>query len=57
MLSKQNDDILWFNRIGDVAFVDKIFITGPPRSNMKNPTAMWDFLRSETELMDFFGVI
>ncbi len=40
VLSKQSDDILWFERVGDVAFVDKIFITGPPRSNMKNPTAM-----------------
>ncbi|MCD6178677.1 MAG: S9 family peptidase [Bacteroidales bacterium] len=39
-LSKQNDDILWFQRVGDIAFVDKIYITGPPRTNMKNPTAM-----------------
>ncbi|MCD6091376.1 MAG: S9 family peptidase [Bacteroidales bacterium] len=39
-LSKQNDDLLWFERVGDIAFVDKIFITGPPATNMTNPTAM-----------------
>lgn len=40
ILAKQSDDILWFQRVGDVAFVDKIFIVGPPRTNMKNPTAI-----------------
>ncbi len=40
ILSKQSDDILWFERLGDVAFIDKIFITGPPASNIKNTTAM-----------------
>ncbi len=40
MLAKQSDDILWFQRVGDIAFVDKIFITGPPRTNMKNTTAL-----------------
>ncbi|HAG15995.1 MAG TPA: S9 family peptidase [Bacteroidales bacterium] len=40
MLAKQSDDILWFQRVGDIAFVDKIFITGPPRTNMKNTTAI-----------------
>jgi len=40
ILAKQSDDILWFQRVGDIAFVDKIYITGPPRTNMKNPTAM-----------------
>lgn len=40
MLSKQSDDILWFERLGDIAFVDKIFITGPPHTNLGNPTAM-----------------
>jgi len=39
-LSKLSDDILWYQRVGDVAFVDKIYITGPPRTNMKNPTAL-----------------
>lgn len=39
-LAKQNDDILWFERVGDMAYVDKIYITGPPPTNMKNPTAL-----------------
>lgn len=39
-LQKQADDGLWFNRLGDVAFIDKVFITGPSPANIKNPTAM-----------------
>ena len=39
-MDKRVDDLLWFQRVGDVAFVDKVFITGPPRTNVKNPTAM-----------------
>lgn len=39
-VEKRVDDLLWFQRVGDVAFVDKVFITGPPRANVKNPTAM-----------------
>ena len=39
-VEKKVDDILWFQRVGDVAFVDKVFITGPARANVKNPTAM-----------------
>ena len=40
ILVKQNDDLLWFQRVGDIAYVDKIYITGPPRTNLKNPTAI-----------------
>jgi len=40
ILSKQSDDILWYQRVGDVAFVDKLYIAGPPRTNMKNPTSL-----------------
>ncbi|GAB4260001.1 MAG: alpha/beta fold hydrolase [Saprospiraceae bacterium] len=29
-LEKQIDDILWYQRLGDVAFIDKVEITGPP---------------------------
>ena len=39
-VEKKVDDLLWFQRVGDVAFVDKVYITGPPRANVKNPTAM-----------------
>jgi len=30
VIEKNIDDLLWFDRVGDVAFVDKIYITGPP---------------------------
>jgi len=35
---KTNDDILWYQKLGDVAFIDKVSITGPP-VKAKNPTA------------------
>ncbi len=34
-LEKLVDDVLWFQRVGDVAFVDKIFMTGPPPAKEK----------------------
>jgi dipeptidyl aminopeptidase/acylaminoacyl peptidase len=40
MLEKKIDDGLWFDRLGDVAFVDKVFMYGPPPAKIKNPTAM-----------------
>ncbi len=40
MLEKKVDDGLWFDRLGDVAFVDKVFMYGPPPAKVKNPTAM-----------------
>lgn len=41
-LQKAVDDIYWYNRVGDVAFIDKVYITGPPISErqVKNLTAM-----------------
>jgi len=41
-LQKAVDDLAWYNRVGDVAFIDKVFITGPPipESRVKNTTAM-----------------
>jgi dipeptidyl aminopeptidase/acylaminoacyl peptidase len=38
-LAKAIDDIAWFQRVGDVAVVDKWRITGPPDANPRNPTA------------------
>jgi dipeptidyl aminopeptidase/acylaminoacyl peptidase len=38
VLGKKADDILWYNRVGDIAFIDKVFITGPPLAKEKNPT-------------------
>lgn len=39
-LQKSIDDILWFQRLADVAFVDKVYIYGPPPAKVKNPTAV-----------------
>jgi dipeptidyl aminopeptidase/acylaminoacyl peptidase len=39
-LQKNIDDILWFNRLADVAIVDKVYLYGPPPAVVKNPTAM-----------------
>jgi dipeptidyl aminopeptidase/acylaminoacyl peptidase len=38
-LQKSIDDVLWFHRVGDVALVDKVRVTGPPPSKIPNPTA------------------
>lgn len=38
-LEKAIDDILWYHRVGDVAYVDKVRIVGPPRWKEPNPTA------------------
>lgn len=39
-LEKAVDDLLWYQKAGDVAFIDKVYITGPPPANVKNPTLM-----------------
>ena len=36
VLEKKIDDVLWFHRVGDMAFIDKVVITGPPPANEKN---------------------
>ncbi len=38
-LRKANDDILWYDKVGDMAWIDKIAITGPAEKSDKNPTA------------------
>jgi dipeptidyl aminopeptidase/acylaminoacyl peptidase len=38
-LAKAIDDVAWFQRVGDIAEVDKWRITGPPDANPKVPTA------------------
>ena len=38
-LAKAIDDIHWQQRVGGVAFIDKIYIYGPPKWKEKNPTA------------------
>ena len=38
ILEKKVDDVYWYNKVGDIAFIDKVFITGPPLAKEKNPT-------------------
>jgi len=39
-VQKSLDDLLWFDRIGDVAYIDKVYLTGPPLADRveKNKT-------------------
>ena len=37
-LEKVIDDVLWYHKVGDVAFIDKVRLTGPPLWKEKNPT-------------------
>lgn len=39
-LEKLVDDVLWQQKVGDLAYVDKLYIYGPPAWKEKNPTAM-----------------
>ncbi len=39
-LQKTIDDVLWYNRMGDLAFIDKVYLYGPPPAVVPNPTAM-----------------
>lgn len=39
-IDKAVDDLAWINRVGDIAFIDKVFITGPPPAQVQNPDAM-----------------
>lgn len=39
-LEKAVDDILWYNKVGDMANIEKVFIVGPPPAKIPNPTAM-----------------
>ena len=40
VLEKSIDDVLWYQKVDDVALVDKIYQVGPPPARVKNPTAM-----------------
>jgi dipeptidyl aminopeptidase/acylaminoacyl peptidase len=50
---KRIDDVLWFERVGDVAEIDKVFITGPPSphepetygiKNERHPLKFWCYV-------------
>lgn len=34
-VEKGIDDIMWYNKVGDIAFVDKVRLTGPPLGDQK----------------------
>lgn len=38
-LEKMIDDVMWYNKLGDIAHIDKLYIYGPPKWKEKNPTA------------------
>lgn len=51
-LEKSIDDVLWHHRVGDVAWVDKVFMAGPPPRGAEkattlgetNPIKMWSYI-------------
>lgn len=42
MVEKSIDDIRWFDRVGDVAYIDKVFMAGPPPPGGENATILPD---------------
>ena len=38
VINKQNQDILWYKKVEDVAYIDKLYIPGPPAGNIKSKT-------------------
>jgi len=38
ILEKKIDDVLWYDKVGDIAFIDKVYLTGPPLAKERNPT-------------------
>jgi dipeptidyl aminopeptidase/acylaminoacyl peptidase len=39
VVSRQVDDVMFFHRLGDIAEVDRVRLTGPPLAYQPNPTA------------------
>lgn len=39
LMQRMVDDLIWWERLGDVAFVDKVYMYGPPLGHEENPTA------------------
>jgi dipeptidyl aminopeptidase/acylaminoacyl peptidase len=40
ILEKTVDDVLWYHKAGDIAYIDKVRHVGPPPRQVENPTAM-----------------
>ena len=56
---KAIDDVLWFERVGDIASVDKVYITSPPNpkakeiygiKNERHPFKIWTYVFVPTKL-------
>ena len=39
ILEKRIDDLLWYEKVGDISYIDKVYMTGPPLWKEKNPNA------------------
>ena len=37
---KKIDDLLWYEKVGDIAHIDKVYLCGPARWKETNPTGM-----------------
>jgi dipeptidyl aminopeptidase/acylaminoacyl peptidase len=52
VLEKNIDDLMWFQKVDDVAFIDKVFMTGPPKWKetdttdpaFGNPVKFWSYV-------------
>ena len=40
VLEKMIDDVLWYHKVGEVTFIDKVHHVGPPPAKIPNPKAM-----------------
>ena len=39
MIIKNIDDVLWYEKVGDVAYIDKVYLTGEPKAKQGSPTS------------------
>ncbi|KPK86746.1 MAG: peptidase S9 [Bacteroides sp. SM23_62_1] len=39
-IEKTVDDILWYQKVGDIAYIDKVYMAGPPLWKEENPTGI-----------------
>jgi len=39
-LEKMVDDLMWHERLDDIAYIDKVYMYGPPKWKEENPTAL-----------------
>ena len=54
VVEKKIDDVQWFNRIGDIAYIDKVYMTGPPLARESNPTAQGAGILLNSGRISFF---